>query len=67
MVAKVSPELKAPLVLFTYYNPIIRKGMDKFCALIKEAGASGEGAVITAQQVSIQRNVCNGELLQLVS
>jgi tryptophan synthase alpha subunit len=43
MVAKVAPELKAPLVLFTYYNPIIRRGMDKFCAQIKAAGAAGAG------------------------
>lgn len=41
MVAKVAPTLKAPLVLFTYYNPIIRRGMDKFCEQIKAAGASG--------------------------
>jgi tryptophan synthase alpha chain len=50
MVAKVSPELKAPLVLFTYYNPIIRKGMDKFCSQIKAAGASG--AAVQARQLS---------------
>lgn len=42
MIQQVAPTLKAPLVLFTYYNPIIRRGMDKFCAQIKEAGASGE-------------------------
>jgi hypothetical protein len=41
MVAKVSPTLNAPLVLFTYYNPIIRRGMDKFCQQIKAAGAAG--------------------------
>lgn len=41
MVAKVSPSLSAPLVLFTYFNPIIRRGMDKFCQQIKDAGAAG--------------------------
>lgn len=41
MVRGVAPGLKAPLVLFTYFNPILRKGLDKFCATIKEAGASG--------------------------
>lgn len=41
MVRKVSPTIKAPLVMFTYYNPIMRRGMDKFMAQIKEAGASG--------------------------
>lgn len=41
MVSRVAPSLRAPLVLFTYYNPIIRRGMDTFCRQIKEAGASG--------------------------
>lgn len=41
MVRGVAPGLNAPLVLFTYFNPILRKGLDKFCAAIKEAGASG--------------------------
>lgn len=41
MVRSVAPGLKAPLVLFTYFNPIIRRGMDNFCKQIKEAGASG--------------------------
>lgn len=41
MVAEVSPQLKAPLVLFTYYNPILRKGVDNFCKQIRDAGASG--------------------------
>lgn len=41
VVREVSPQIKAPLVLFTYYNPIMRRGMDNFCRQIKEAGASG--------------------------
>lgn len=44
MVAKVAPGLSAPLVLFTYFNPIIRRGMDTFCDQIKAAGASGARA-----------------------
>jgi tryptophan synthase alpha chain len=46
MIQQVAPTLKAPLVLFTYYNPIIRRGMDKFCEQIKEAGASGALAIV---------------------
>lgn len=30
MLSKVSPTIKAPIVMFTYYNPIMRRGMDKF-------------------------------------
>ena len=40
----MAPSLRAPLVLFTYFNPIMRKGMDRFCAEIKAAGASGAPA-----------------------
>lgn len=52
MVAKVSPTLSAPLVLFTYYNPIIRRGMDKFCQQIKEAGAAGGSRGSSAQDTA---------------
>ena len=33
--------MRAPVVLFTYYNPILRRGTEKFIAQIAEAGASG--------------------------
>lgn len=49
LVREVSPSLKAPLVLFTYYNPIMRKGMDTFCRELKEAGASGGWEMIKDQ------------------
>lgn len=41
IVSQVTPELKAPLVLFTYYNPILYRGIDKFLQQIAEAGVSG--------------------------
>jgi tryptophan synthase alpha chain len=41
MMRKVVPTIKAPIVLFTYYNPIINRGIDTFLAEIKAAGASG--------------------------
>eukprot|EP01023_Acetabularia_acetabulum_P036873 TRINITY_DN3486_c0_g1_i12.p1 TRINITY_DN3486_c0_g1~~TRINITY_DN3486_c0_g1_i12.p1 ORF type:complete len:299 (-),score=50.30 TRINITY_DN3486_c0_g1_i12:23-919(-) len=41
LVAEVSPQISARVVLFTYFNPIMAKGADKFCKQIKEAGASG--------------------------
>ena len=33
--------LKAPVVLFTYFNPILKKGINEFCTMAKDAGASG--------------------------
>ncbi len=41
MVRRTAPAMKAPLVMFTYYNPIMRKGLDNFCKTVKEAGAAG--------------------------
>eukprot|EP00271_Cylindrocystis_brebissonii_P012015 TRINITY_DN30052_c0_g1_i1.p1 TRINITY_DN30052_c0_g1~~TRINITY_DN30052_c0_g1_i1.p1 ORF type:complete len:357 (+),score=60.94 TRINITY_DN30052_c0_g1_i1:241-1311(+) len=41
LLARVSPKISAPVVLFTYYNPIMSRGPENFFRQIKEAGASG--------------------------
>ena len=41
MLRGVKDDITAPVVLFTYYNPIMRRGMEEFCKQAKEAGASG--------------------------
>lgn len=41
MVAQVSPEIKAPIILFTYYNPILNKGIRPFLSQIAAAGVKG--------------------------
>lgn len=41
MVASVSPSIKAPLILFTYYNPILNLGIQQFLAQIANAGVRG--------------------------
>ncbi|WP_083618840.1 tryptophan synthase subunit alpha [Planktothrix serta] len=41
MVANVSPTLKAPIILFTYYNPILHRGIKPFLEQIYQAGARG--------------------------
>ena len=41
MVGSVSPRVSARLVMFTYYNPIMRRGAELFCQQAKAAGASG--------------------------
>eukprot|EP01025_Chloroclados_australasicus_P045991 TRINITY_DN5075_c2_g1_i1.p1 TRINITY_DN5075_c2_g1~~TRINITY_DN5075_c2_g1_i1.p1 ORF type:complete len:305 (-),score=21.77 TRINITY_DN5075_c2_g1_i1:337-1251(-) len=41
LVANVTPKISAPIVLFTYYNPIMARTPDVFCKQIKQAGASG--------------------------
>lgn len=41
MLAGVSDELTSPVVLFTYYNPIIAFGLEEFMAAARKAGAAG--------------------------
>ncbi|MEM6253223.1 MAG: tryptophan synthase subunit alpha [Cyanobacteria bacterium P01_D01_bin.156] len=41
LVADVSPDLKAPIILFTYYNPILNRGIKAFLTDIYQAGARG--------------------------
>ncbi|MEL7038496.1 MAG: tryptophan synthase subunit alpha [Cyanobacteria bacterium J06592_8] len=41
MLQTVSPNLKAPIILFTYYNPILHRGVEPFLQHIYNAGARG--------------------------
>lgn len=41
MVREVSPSLKAPIILFTYYNPILNRGIETFLQNIFDAGVRG--------------------------
>lgn len=41
LVKRVSPDLQAPIVLFTYYNPILNRGIRSFLEQIAQAGARG--------------------------
>jgi tryptophan synthase alpha chain len=41
LVEKVSPTIQAPIILFTYYNPILNLGIEEFLHRIKKAGAQG--------------------------
>jgi tryptophan synthase alpha chain len=41
MLKRITPQLRAPIVLFTYYNPILNRGIDTFFQQIAEAGAKG--------------------------
>ena len=41
LVAEVTPKLSAPLILFTYYNPILNRGIETFLKDIYVAGARG--------------------------
>lgn len=41
LVAEITPTIKAPIVLFTYYNPILHRGIETFLQQIKTAGIQG--------------------------
>jgi tryptophan synthase alpha chain len=41
LVKQVSPNLRSPIILFTYYNPILNCGIENFLKEISEAGAKG--------------------------
>ncbi len=41
MLKGISPSLRSPIILFTYYNPILHRGVDKFLQQIQDAGVSG--------------------------
>jgi len=41
MLAAVRPEIDAPIVIFSYANPILRMGLDRFVKRAREAGVDG--------------------------
>lgn len=41
MLEGVIPELRSPIVLFTYYNPILNRGIENFLNQISKVGISG--------------------------
>lgn len=41
MLAGLTPNLKAPIILFTYYNPILNRGIEKFLQQISSVGVKG--------------------------
>lgn len=40
-VREVAPRIKAPILVFQYLNPIMARGLEKYCRQAGEAGASG--------------------------
>ncbi|XP_021764321.1 tryptophan synthase alpha chain-like [Chenopodium quinoa] len=41
MLRNVIPQLSCPIALFTYYNPILKRGVEKFMSTIKDVGVHG--------------------------
>nr|AYR05929.1 tryptophan synthase alpha subunit [Lithothamnion sp.] len=41
LIQQVSPNLTVPIIVFTYYNPIVCRGIERFVKEISESGAKG--------------------------
>jgi indole-3-glycerol-phosphate lyase len=41
MLKEVTPELSCPVVLYSYFNPIVHRGLADFAAAAREAGVRG--------------------------
>ncbi len=41
VVRQVSPEIRSPIILFTYYNPILNRGIEQFLKDVSAAGVKG--------------------------
>lgn len=41
VVRSVAPQIQAPIILFTYYNPILNRGVESFLQTIAAAGVRG--------------------------
>ncbi|PWA39039.1 tryptophan synthase alpha chain [Artemisia annua] len=41
MLNEVVPRLSCPIALFTYYNPILKRGVEQFMVTVKEVGVHG--------------------------
>ncbi|KAF5741855.1 tryptophan synthase alpha chain-like [Tripterygium wilfordii] len=41
MLKEVIPQLSSPIAMFTYYNPILKRGIDKFMSTVKDVGVKG--------------------------
>ncbi|MBG1245207.1 tryptophan synthase subunit alpha [Nostoc sp. NZL] len=41
MLQGITPKLRSPIILFTYYNPILHRGIEKFLQQIAAAGVAG--------------------------
>ncbi|CAD6220869.1 unnamed protein product [Miscanthus lutarioriparius] len=68
MVKGVIPELSCPVALFTYYNPILKRGIPKFMSIVKEAGVHGLVVPdVPLEETDVLRSEAAKNNLELVS
>lgn len=67
MLKLVVPNLNAPIVLFTYYNPILAKGIEKFLAASAQSGV--KGLIIPdlpLEEIDYLIDLCNKHKIELI-
>lgn len=46
LVWQVIPQLSCPIALFTYYNPILKRGIERFMSTISDIGVHGKSRIL---------------------
>lgn len=64
-------KLKVPVVIFSYYNPILKMGVERFAQVAKDAGVSGclivDCPFEEAQDIQVTLEKCDIEMIWLAS
>jgi tryptophan synthase alpha chain len=67
LVRRIRQASQAPLVLFSYYNPILQMGLEKFAAGAAEAGADGVLATdLTPEEADDYRRILHAHNLDTI-
>jgi tryptophan synthase alpha chain len=67
LVGEIRKSSEVPLVLFSYYNPILQMGLDKFSSAAAKAGADGVLATdLTPEESTEYRNILRAHHLDTI-
>jgi tryptophan synthase alpha chain len=67
LVRRIRQSIQVPLVLFSYYNPILQMGLEKFAVVAAEAGADGVLATdLTPEESADYRRILHAHNLDTV-
>ncbi|XP_028556278.1 tryptophan synthase alpha chain [Dendrobium catenatum] len=67
MLHEVVPQLSCPIALFTYYNPILKRGIENFISTIKNVGVHGLVVPdVPLEETEILRNEASKHHIELV-
>nr|YP_009237480.1 tryptophane synthase alpha subunit [Wildemania schizophylla]AKS28527.1 tryptophane synthase alpha subunit [Wildemania schizophylla] len=71
MVREVKPNIRAPIVLFTYYNPVLNLGVNNFINAISSAGIQGllipDLPIEESDYIISVCKLCNIEIVMLLA